>query len=155
VRVSDETSILVRIGLFGVAAGIAYGLLAYEWLGTAALLTFGAGPLVAAVVLARGDRGPREPRRAVLRRLAGFPPRDPVGEQEDLEADELMIIPAPSVWPFVLSLGLAVALSGLVFGTWLLLLGGLLTGWGLWGWVAAVGRETRLGRLRRPPAHHG
>jgi hypothetical protein len=47
----------------------------------------------------------------------------------------------------VLSLGVAIFVTGLIYGLWLLLAGGALIGVGVWGWVASVNRENRYGRL--------
>jgi hypothetical protein len=48
---------------------------------------------------------------------------------------------------------LAVAATGLVFGFWPLLLGIGGGAVGAGGWQAAVNREQRLGRLKRPGAN--
>lgn len=158
--VSDESAVMYRIGGFGLAAAIVYWFISYEWLGSVALLTLGVGPLFAGITLGMAERGrlQPEPRVDLVRRLAGFPRPEPKGVRHRLAADRMMIIPTPSVWPFVLSLGLSIGVSGLIFGTWLLLLGGILTVWGLWGWIAAVGRETVLGHLQAdaaPPPQPG
>jgi ribose/xylose/arabinose/galactoside ABC-type transport system permease subunit len=113
----------------------------YEWLGTVALLTLGIGPGFAGLVMARmGPGAPGGRRGDSLRRLAGAPKE---GHGEEAEATgEIMVIPAPTIWPFVLSLGFAIALTGLVFGLWLVVIGGSLAVTGLSGWLASVYRET-------------
>jgi Cytochrome c oxidase subunit IV len=65
-------------------------------------------------------------------------------------AEDLGILPKPSIWPFALPLGLTLAATGLVFGFWALLLGAGVGAVGAAGWQAAVNRETLRGRLRRP-----
>jgi hypothetical protein len=145
----DEAAILLRVSVFGFVAGIIYWLVSYEWFGVLGLLVLGAGPGFAAVWLILQERrepGPKEDFRVALRRFAGVPPRDP-DSPGDYAADRLAILPLPTVWPPVLALGVAIFVTGLIYGLWLLLLGGALIGAGLWGWIAAVSRETRYGRL--------
>jgi Cytochrome c oxidase subunit IV len=145
----DEAAILARVAVFGLIAGLAYWFSTYEWFGVLGLLVLGAGPGFAALWLylqQRREPGPPETFQVTLRRFAGFPPRDP-DEQGGYAADRLAVLPLPSIWPLVLSLGVAMLTSGLIYGLWLLLLGGALVGVGVWGWIAAVNRENRYGRL--------
>jgi hypothetical protein len=145
----DEAAILLRVAIFGVVAGTIYWLVSYEWFGTVALLLFGAGPGFAAVWLLLQQRrqpGPEEGFADAMRRLAGLPRRDPEGPS-DYAADHLAVLPLPSIWPLVLAAGVAVLTTGLIYGLWLLLLGVVLVAAGLWGWGAAINRETRYGRL--------
>jgi hypothetical protein len=149
----DEAAILLRISLFGFLAGFLYWLITYEWFGILGLLVLGAGPGFAAVWLILQERhepGPKDDLEdfgLALRRLIGIPPQDP-DYPGDYAADRLAILPLPTIWPPVLSLGVAILVTGLIYGLWLLLLGVALIGAGLWGWIAAVNRETRYGRLR-------
>jgi hypothetical protein len=149
----DEAAILLRVSIFGFVAGILYWLITYEWFGIVGLLVLGAGPGFAAVWLILQERhepGPKddlEDFQLALRRLIGIPPPDP-DQLGDYAADRLAILPLPSIWPIVLALGVAIFVTGLIYGLWLLLLGGVLIGAGLWGWTATVSRETRYGRLR-------
>jgi Cytochrome c oxidase subunit IV len=148
--VNDEAAILLRVSVFGFVAGILYWLVTYEWFGVLGLLVLGAGPGFAALWLILQERrapGPKEDFQRAVRRFIGIPPPDP-DQPGDYAADRLAILPLPSIWPPVLSLGVAMFTSGLIYGLWLLLLGGTLIGTGLWGWVAAVNRENRYGRLR-------
>jgi hypothetical protein len=145
----DESAILLRVAIFGVVAGVIYWLVSYEWFGIVALLLLGGGPGFAAVWLLlrqRHEPGPREGLGDAMRRLAGMPRRDPEGPS-DYAADDLAVLPLPSIWPLVLAVGVAVLTTGLVYGLWLLLLGVVLVATSLWGWVAAVNRENRYGRL--------
>jgi hypothetical protein len=145
----DEAAILLRVSLFGFLAGFLYWLITYEWFGILGLLVLGAGPGFAAIWLILQERrepGPKEDLRVALRRLIGVPPPDPE-RQGNYAADRLAILPLPSVWPPVLSLGVAIFVTGLIYGLWLLLAGGALIGVGVWGWVASVNRENRYGRL--------
>ena len=97
---------------------------------------------------AAGQPRPPEPLADRLRRLAGIPAPDPETPAE-LAEEELGILPAPSIWPFALALGLTVAATAVVFGFWPLLLGGGVVGLAAARWQAAVNREVRHGRLRR------
>ena len=154
---TDEAGILLRVSGFGFAAGIIYWFLSYEWLGTICLLLLGAGPGFAGLILVLEQRqrgGTGESRAAAMRRLAGLPPLDPPGPK-DLEADDLGVLPLPTIWPLAASLGVAILLTGLIYGLWLVILGLGLLGYAVWGWLAAVNREHRYGRLEagtEPPS---
>jgi hypothetical protein len=148
----DEAAILLRVSLFGFLAGFLYWLITYEWFGILGLLVLGAGPGFAAIWLILQERhepGPKDDLEdfgLALRRLIGIPPQDPENPGDDA-ADRLAILPLPTIWPPVLSLGVAIFVTGLIYGLWLLLLGAALIGAGLWGWITAVNRENRYGRL--------
>jgi hypothetical protein len=147
----DEAAVLLRVSVFGFVAGILYWLITYEWFGTLGLLVLGGGPGFAAVWLILQERrqpGPKEDLRTAIRRFIGIPPPDRDQPGGDYAADRLAILPLPSIWPTVLALGVAILVTGLIYGLWLLLLGGTLIGAGVWGWTATVNRETRYGRLR-------
>ena len=147
---TDEAGMLLRVSGFGFAAGIIYWFLSYEWLGTICLLLLGAGPGFAGLILVLEQRqrgGTGESRAAALRRLAGVPPQDPPGPK-DLEAEDLGVLPLPTIWPLAASLGMAILLTGLIYGLWLVILGLGLLGYAAWGWLAAVNRENRYGRIQ-------
>jgi hypothetical protein len=147
---SDDAALLLRVSVFGLVAGAVYWFLSYEWLGTVALLVLGAGPGFAALfILRHPGRGTPEgqSRQETLRRFAGVPSDDPPGPKS-LADEDLAVLPAPSIWPFAASLGLAVALSGLIFGLWLVIVGVGIALYSGWGWVAAIMRETRYGHVR-------
>jgi hypothetical protein len=147
---TDEAGMLLRVSGFGFAAGIIYWFLSYEWLGTICLLLLGAGPGFAGLILLQEQRqrgGTGESRAAALRRLAGVPPQDPPGPK-DLEAEDLGVLPLPTIWPLAASLGMAILLTGLIYGLWLVVLGLGLLGYAAWGWLAAVNRENRYGRVQ-------
>jgi hypothetical protein len=147
---TDEAGILLRVSGFGFAAGIVYWFLSYEWLGTIALLLLGAGPGFAGLILVLEQRqrgGTGESRADAMRRLAGIPPQDPPGPK-DLEAEDLGVLPLPTIWPLAASLGMAMLLTGLIYGLWLVILGLGLLGYAGWGWLAAVNRENRFGRVQ-------
>jgi hypothetical protein len=147
---TDEAAMLLRISVFGFAAGVVYWFLSYEPLGTVALLLLGVGSGFAGLILLQEQRqrgGTGESRAVSLRRLAGVPPQDPPGPR-DLEAEDLGVLPLPAIWPLAASLGVAMLLTGLVYGLWLVVLGLGLLGYAAWGWLAAVNRENRYGRIQ-------
>jgi len=150
---TDEAAIMLRVSLFGFVSGIVYWFVSYEPLGTVALLLLGAGPGFAGLILVQERRrqgGGTESRGDTLRRLAGIPPLDPPGP-EDKRDDDLGVLPLPTIWPFATSLGLAIMLTGLIYGLWLLVLGGGIAAYGTWGWLAAINRENRYGRIQAEP----
>jgi hypothetical protein len=149
---TDEAGVLLRVSIFGFVAGVVYWFLSYEWLGTVCLLLLGAGPGFAGLILVQEQRhrgGTGEPRAAALRRLAGIPPPDPPGPK-DLEADDLGVLPLPTIWPLAAALGFTILFTGLIYGLWLVILGLGLLLYAAWGWLAAVNRENRYGRLQAP-----
>ena len=147
---TDEAGLLLRIGGFGIVAGVLYWILSrFEPLGTIALLLLGLGPGFAGVYLLRQtDKQGLQPesRSDRVRRLAGLPRPDGPGPS-DLEDRDLGVLPLASIWPFALSLGMSILLTGLIFGLWLVILGGAVAVYSIWGWLAATAREQRYGRI--------
>jgi hypothetical protein len=156
---TDEAGVLLRVSGFGILAGVIYWFVSdFEPLGAISLLLLGAGPGFAGLILvleqrARGGTG--ETRADSLRRLAGIPPHDPPGPR-DLAADDLGVLPLPTIWPLAASLGVAILFTGLIYGLWLVILGLGMLAYAAWGWLAAVNRENRYGRLEadteQPPS---
>jgi hypothetical protein len=147
---TDEAGMLLRVSVFGFAAGVVYWFLSYEPLGTVALLLLGAGPGFAGLVLLQEQRargGTGESRADAMRRLAGIPPQDPPGPK-DLAAEDLGVLPLPTIWPLAASLGVAMLRTGLIYGLWLVLLGRGRIAYAAWGWLAVGNRENRYGRLQ-------
>jgi len=147
---TDEAGFLLRVSIFGFVAGAVYWFLSYEWLGTVALLVLGAGPGFAGLILVLEQRqrgGTGESRAVAMRRLAGIPPQDPPGPS-DLGAEDLGVLPLPTIWPLAASLGVAMLFTGLIYGLWLVILGLGLIVYAAWGWLAAVNRENRYGRVQ-------
>lgn len=146
---SDDAALLLRVSVFGLVAGAVYWFLSYEALGTVALLLLGAGPGFAGLFIMRHRGAPGGGRGSLpetLRRFAGSPPADPPGPKS-LESQDLAVLPLASIWPFASSLGVAVALSGAIFGLWLVILGLGVALYSGWGWIAAIMRENRYGRI--------
>jgi hypothetical protein len=90
---------------------------------------------------------PKESWLARVQRFAGVAKDRPQGPS-NLESDDLGVVPSPSIWPFLLSLGLTIAVSRLAFGPWLLLLGSAILAVSVVGWLGTINQETRRGRLR-------
>lgn len=111
---------------FSAAIGISYWLVASERAGTALLAAMGLAPLLVALFIwARTREAP--------------PPEDRPDAAPDEGAGGMGSFPSGSLWPVVLALGAALAAGGLVYGPWLLLLGGLVTAASVIGWM----RESR------------
>jgi Cytochrome c oxidase subunit IV len=108
----------------------------------------GAGPGFAGLYLIVHQPMPAESLAGRLRRLAGVPAPEPRTRVE-LADDDLGVLPHPSIRPFALAVGATVALTGLVLGFWLLILGGAIAGVAAVGWQSAVNQEQRHGRLAR------
>jgi Cytochrome c oxidase subunit IV len=146
---SDEAAMLLRVSAFGFVAGVVYWFLSYEWLGTVTLLLLGVGPGFAGLILIQERRhqgGMAESRTATLLRFAGIPPADPPGPG-NLAAGDLGVLPLPTIWPFAAGLGVAVLLTGFIYGLWLVVLGAGICAYATWGWLATVNRENRYGRV--------
>jgi Cytochrome c oxidase subunit IV len=58
------------------------------------------------------------------------------------------VLPLPTIWPLAASLGVAMLFTGLIYGLWLVILGLGLIVYAAWGWLAAVNRENRYGRIQ-------
>jgi Cytochrome c oxidase subunit IV len=146
---TDEAAVWLRIFAFGLVTSAIYWFASYEPVGTVALLVFGLGPGVAGLYLYLHQRAnvPRESWLGRLRRFAGVAKDRPEGPA-DLQSDDLGVVPAPSIWPFLLSLGVTIAVTGLAFGLWLLLIGSAMLAVSVGGWLAATNQETRHGHLR-------
>jgi hypothetical protein len=146
---TDEAAVWLRIFAFGLVTSAIYWFASYEPAGTIALLVFGLGPGVAGLYLYLHQRAttPRESWLARVQRFAGVA-KDRAQGPAELESDDLGVVPSPSIWPFLLSLGLTVAVTGLAFGLWLLLLGSGILAVSVVGWLATINQETRRGRLR-------
>jgi hypothetical protein len=50
-------------------------------------------------------------------------------------------LPSPTVWPFVLGAGIALAAFGVAVSVFFVALGVVLTIWGLAGWIEELRRE--------------
>jgi len=146
---SDEVAFMLRIAVFGLVAAIVYWFVSYEAFGTVALLLLGGGTGFAAAYMLlqhRREQGPREQLGDTMRRFAGLPRRDPRGP-DDYSAENVAVLPLPSIWPLTMALGVAMLTTGLIYGLWLLVMGLAVSGVSAAGWLAAINRENRYGRL--------
>jgi hypothetical protein len=125
--VRTATKVLLASAAFGAITATAYWLVAYEIAGTIFLAAMGASLLFAAAFAARWARGelPPEDRPGAL-------PAEAAGEQ-------VGPFPEASVWPVLLAVGSLLLVAGLIYGVWLVVIGGLIS-------VAALLGMTREGR---------
>ena len=138
----QETRVFLLMSAFGIVVGIVYWFLAYEVAGTILLLAFGvATGLIGARLVA-------DPTAARVRRLA----RDRGGATSDASgggtgqidrpfADESGRLPAETIAPFVLGLGVATAATAVVFGPAPLIVSVLPVAWGAWSWLTSARAE--------------
>ncbi|MGH2573674.1 MAG: aa3-type cytochrome oxidase subunit IV [Actinomycetota bacterium] len=117
------TKVLVASAAFGGVIAVAYWLVAYEIAGTIFLAAMGASLLLAATFAARWARG--EP-----------PPQDrPGARPADAAGERVGPFPEASVWPVVLAAGSLLLAAGLIYGVWLVVLGGLIAATALMGMI--------------------
>jgi hypothetical protein len=142
---TDEASAMLRVAAFAFVVSFIYSFTSYEFVGTWGLIALCLGPGFAGLIMyfeARKHLGANESLRDAIWRFAGLPRMDPA-ERHELAATDLAVLPAPCLWPLIMTVGFAVTLTGLIFGLWLVLIGVIFVVWGVWGWMRAVGRETR------------
>jgi hypothetical protein len=122
--VPEEIRFFGRIGLFGLAIGVAYWFLTYETAGTVLLLAFGSAALLAALALRRGlgRRPPAEAGQGVLRRAIAWLRLAPASLPGPFLRDPTRL-PGSSLAPLVMGAGIALAALGLIYGIWLVGLG--------------------------------
>jgi hypothetical protein len=167
----QETRFFAFLGVFGVALASIYWFATYEVAGTVLLFGFG---------LAGGVAGLRlialRPRTVARAAADADPLRDVAGPEHGEGAgggtggmdrpflDEAGRLPDETLAPLAVGLGVALALTAIVFGPWLLVAGALPFAWGAWAWFtsaraefdateasdhAAGGSETRPRLVRR------
>lgn len=145
----QETRFFGVIGGLGLGLGIAYWIVSYEVAGTVLLVGFGIAGLLAAARLLFTTAGRTVARRA--REGAGAPgARGPAagegagGGAREVDRpflDESGRLPAPTVAPLALGLGISLALTSVVFGPWLLIAGVIPLAWGAWSWLRGARDE--------------
>lgn len=145
----QETKVFLFVGAFGLVLAAIYWFLTYEVAGTILLGGFGLGALLlgirlwlgrpAAVVvgLARGDHGEaqRGPAGDDAPRGDADVPGGGTGGVDVPFSDERGRLPSETLAPLSLGLGVALALTAVVFGPWLFVAGILPLGWGAWAWL--------------------
>jgi hypothetical protein len=127
-----ETRFFLFVGGFGLVLGAIYWFLTYEVAGSMLLLGFGLGGLLVGVALLV------ERRHAVGRAVeaAGDADANPFQDERGRLPDETLA-------PLALGLGIALALTAVVFGPWLVVAGLVPLGWGAWTWLTAADDELR------------
>jgi hypothetical protein len=162
----QETRFFLFLGGFGLILAAIYWFLTYEVAGTVLLAGFGLGTGLLGIGLLRS-----RPRRVAIAatRGDGASGRDPGtsptaqatrGEAADLPGGgaagvdtpfdtPLGRLPGETLAPLALGLGIALAITAVVFGPWLLVAGLLPMAWGAWTWLAAARDE--LAATEDPP----
>jgi hypothetical protein len=137
-----EARFFLFVGGFGLLLGAIYWVVSYELAGTVLLGGFGLGAGLLGVRL-RIERPaaspPAEPSPAEP--TAGLPEVDTPGGPETPFRDESGRLPGETLAPMALGLGVALALTAVVFGPWLLVAGIVPFAWGAWTWLAGARDE--------------
>jgi cytochrome c oxidase subunit IV len=111
--VSTVGGVMLGAATFALVVVTIYWFVSYEIAGTLMLLTMTAGLAIAAVYL-------------IAARRAAPPAADrPEARPADASGEPVGVFASHSAWPAVLALGCAVGLTGLLYGWWLAVLGGL------------------------------
>jgi hypothetical protein len=125
--VRTATKVLMASGAFGGVIAVVYWFVAYEIAGTIFLATMAAALLFAAAFAARGARG-------------AIPAEDrPLATPSEAAGEEVGPFPEGSLWPVFLGAGSLLLVAGLIYGVWLLAIGGLISAAALLGMT----RESR------------
>jgi hypothetical protein len=112
--VRTATKVLMASGLFGTVIAVVYWFAAYEIAGTIFLAAMAASLFFAAAFALREARG-------------GIPPEDrPLATPGEAAGEEMGPFPAGSLWPVFLGAGSLLLVIGLIYGVWVLALGGLI-----------------------------
>jgi hypothetical protein len=161
----QETRFFAFIGAFGLSLAVIYWFVSYEVAGTVLLVAFGLAGAFAAIrlIVARPRRvaaeaGARDP----LAESMGPGARDEAGAGTggiDVPfLDETGRLPGDTLAPLALGLGVALSMTAIVFGPWLLVAGVVPLGWGAWQWLSGARDEldaTVLADPREPHADQG
>jgi hypothetical protein len=150
----QETRFFLFVGVFGIVLAVVYWVLTYELAGSTLLLGFGFGAGLLGLALLRSR--PRAVALAARRgaREEGSDPGSQLPEGMDPDVagggaggidtpfdDPSGRLPDETLAPLSLGLGLALAITALVFGPWLLVAGLLPLAWGAWTWLAGARDE--------------
>ncbi|HKF84824.1 MAG TPA: hypothetical protein VKB30_03495 [Candidatus Limnocylindrales bacterium] len=169
----QETRFFLFVGAFGLALATVYWFLTYEVAGTVLLLGFGAGAGLLGVGLyrsrpgavragadaARRDADASEAGRdggdasAVDQVTAGGEdvPGGGAGGVDTPFSTPLGRLPGETLAPLALGLGMALGLTAVVFGPWLLVAGLVPLAWGAWTWLTAARDELRAAVRQEAP----
>ncbi|HEU0242737.1 MAG TPA: hypothetical protein VFQ75_02455 [Candidatus Limnocylindrales bacterium] len=142
----QETRFFVFIGGFGLVLAGIYWFLTYEVAGTILLAGFGAGAGLIGLALVRSR--PPAVAAGVARRAAHDTDPDALDASADGTGgvatpfeDPSGRVPGESLAPLSLGLGIALSLTAIVFGPWLLVAGILPLAWGAWTWATGARAE--------------
>ena len=141
-----EARFFLFVGAFGIVLAAIYWFVSYELAGTVMLGGFGLGAGLLGLRL-RIERPPVPAPPAAG--SAGLPDRDErrvpdvdaPGGPETPFSDESGRLPGETLAPLSLGLGVALALTALVFGPWLLVAGIVPFAWGAWTWLSGASDE--------------
>jgi hypothetical protein len=130
-----EARFFLFVGGFGLVLGVIYWFVSYELAGTVLLGGFGVGAGILGLRM-RVERpaGRRGGRRDVE-------PEEGPGGGETPFRDDSGRLPEETLAPLALGLGIALALTAVVFGPWLLVAGIVPLAWGAWTWLAGAREE--------------
>jgi hypothetical protein len=154
----QETRFFLFLGVFGIVLAAIYWFLTYEVAGTVLLGGFGLGtgllgigllrarPRRVAIAMAREDDGdPAEAATSATAQAAGGDAADlPGGGAGGVDTPfetPLGRLPGETLAPLALGLGIALSITAVVFGPWLLVAGLLPAAWGAWTWLVAARDE--------------
>jgi hypothetical protein len=131
-----EALFFESIGVFGLAIATVYWLVSYETAGTVLLTMFGLVTGGAGVVLAR----------AASEATRDIPPGEAISPMpgptvDSPFRDDALRLPAPTLAPFAMGLGIAVAALGLVFGPAPVIVGILPIVWAGLTWLGRARAE--------------
>ena len=162
----QETRFFLFLGGFGIILAAIYWFLTYEVAGTVLLAGFGLGtgllgigllrsrPRQVAAAAAGGDRESAADRatsataQATRGEAADLPGGGAAGVDTPFETP-LGRLPGETLAPLALGLGIALAITAVVFGPWLLVAGLLPMAWGAWTWLVAA-RDELAATGKRP-----
>ena len=146
-----EARFFLFVGGFGLLLATIYWIVSYELAGTALLAGFGlgAGLLGVRLRIERPGRAAEPPGDTMA-----LPGVDAAGGPATPFRDEAGRLPGDTLAPLALGLGIALGLTAVVFGPWLLVAGIVPLAWGAWTWLngardelaATVADETRTPR---------
>ena len=143
----QETRFFAVLGIFGLVISVIYWFVSYEPAGTALLLAFGGATGLAALRLGLGRprrvaRGAQvEPADALAGEQRGEGSGGGTGGVDRPFADESGRLPTDTLAPLSLGLGIALALTGVVFGPWLVVAGLIPLAWGAFEWLSRASEE--------------